>query len=202
MHRKLRIPRNVKPMLPSTYLEKVFNEVTGNSKFGKFALTISPRDRTDVVSKFKDPNRLIYNMDADYIRKVFKIANLKDYIIYPEFAEGRLHYHGILTLSYHDHVTWYRSTLKRLTRIGFVDLKVLISMRDTIRWSLYMRKEWYITHNILCLPVGTPPLLAKKAMNPDFKKPKANIPFAPREDNLEVQTKWSEWMPYISKLPV
>lgn len=106
-------------------------------------LTVSPPLRA--ISN----QRMLFDDDLFYLSKI-KLCS-KRFIIYPEFdVAGRLHYHAIINI--HDKVKWYKAILPTFRRmLGFCDVKVIKTFLDKLRVLNYIRKDWYITSNVLKL---------------------------------------------------
>lgn len=69
-----------------------------------------------------------------------------DFVIYPEFTiQGRIHYHGILTII--NYVRWVRDTLPRLRKLGYVKMESFKDNPDN--WITYMKKSLTETKEIL-----------------------------------------------------
>lgn len=68
------------------------------------------------------------------------------FIIMPEWraTNGSIHYHGTLTIT--DKIKWYKSTLPRIKRWGYVLIK---KIDDIKKWTDYMYKEHCIAQGIL-----------------------------------------------------
>jgi len=138
------------------------------------AITISPKHRTH-GTLYVNPQRHLYLDDRMIIAFYLKKSNITRYIIFPEFDEkGRLHYHGVLTLNHHQFVTFYKQTYFKLSRLGFVDVKQMSTFEDKFRWSIYMKKNWGITKDILEIDVPIikhqiiPTPRKKKTINADI----------------------------------
>lgn len=129
-----------------------------------FAFTLSPPIRLKPLLQFKNPNRVRFDLDAADIRAILARSRMHRHIIYPEFDnKGRLHYHGIIDMTIHDYVSWHKSTKHRFERtIGFTDLKELTTFQDKLKWNIYIRKSWPLTHKILQLEVDDPPIMKMK----------------------------------------
>jgi len=113
------------------------------------AITISPPLRYN-NKLFKNPNKCQYMDDLIFIRHVFHYNRIGSYIIYPEFDQkGRLHYHGTLNLSHDELVRFYKHAVHKLGNLGFVDHKRLLTFMDKLKWSIYCKKEFGLTRDIL-----------------------------------------------------
>lgn len=112
--------------------------------YKKMFITISPPFRHGDLS---------YTFIDDRLQIITALKRIKRYIIYPELdPKGRLHYHGILTLSDSEYVSFYKECRKKIEHwIGFVDVKPILSLTENIRTIIYMTKEWGITKDILSI---------------------------------------------------
>lgn len=133
----------------------------------KYAVTISPPNRIgDVRKEIVDMEgrkvlRWLHNEDLlEFDNKRIKRAlkhSCSDWEIYPEFSEaGRLHYHGIATVTRPDLL--YAKTMPAISRTltkQFVFKKVYNE-----DWTKYCVKEWEITQ--LALKISAP-------LNPNTK---------------------------------
>lgn len=113
----------------------------GLRKYQAYAITWSPPDNADSVMK-----RYKYLVDVFQYHMSYCAQH---YIMYPEFAGTRLHFHGTLVFS--DHIKFVRSIKHILSKIGYLCIKPLESLRDKIKWNCYCRKEWSDTQLILRL---------------------------------------------------
>jgi len=110
------------------------------------ALTISPKDRLREHMHYKNPYQSIYMDDTHLFIYVFRKARLTDYKIYPELdLTGRLHYHGTLVLDDNQVTRFYRYVKPRLSQLGFIHSKKLLTKEDLERWEKYCIKEWDCT---------------------------------------------------------
>lgn len=115
----------------------------------KIALTITPPYRS-INKLYRNPNRMLFDEDADQIHCIMKYNKIKGYIIYPEFSEkGRLHYHGILTLNPTEYIRFHKHAIHKLKLIGFVDITIIKEFINNLRYVVYMSKEWGVTREIL-----------------------------------------------------
>lgn len=122
-----------------------------------YSLTISPPYRRTTLRGLRNPLKHLYIEDTITIQCILSYNKIKGYMIFPELdPKGRLHYHGIITMSPNQKVRWFKHAKPKLENIGFVDMKPLETYIDRIRWGLYIRKEWYLTQKILEL---TEPLM-------------------------------------------
>ena len=112
------------------------------------ALTISPPYRHS--SKLRGPDRQFFDQDQNDIKTILKYNRIKVFTIYPEFSEkGRLHYHGILKLDKNQYIRFFKHAKNKLALIGLVDFKVMETIQDLLKWEFYIRKQWFITQEIL-----------------------------------------------------
>lgn len=120
-----------------------------NTLCQKLAITISPPFR-DMYKNFAQPNRFLFFDDRIQIESIFKYNKIGRYIIYPELdPKGRLHYHGIVTLSHNERVRFHKHAIHKLKLIGFVDIKPLAKLKDNLKWIIYIKKEWGFTSALL-----------------------------------------------------
>jgi len=119
------------------------------------AITISPPNRITIHNHWKDPNTSIYIDDKQYINQVFKYAKIKHYMIYPEFDDkGRLHYHGIVTLTNTEYIRFRKYVQPKLTKIGFVDTSELLTFKHNLRYLYYCTKQFHEAKQILNINTG------------------------------------------------
>lgn len=106
----------------------------------KLFITISPRDRTGAYAtlKFKNPLRCVFIDDKQVIEHAFKQYKIKEYNFYPELANGRLHYHGRVTVTPSQEVSLYKAIKPKLQRIGFVDIQ---PVKHEVENLIYCMKE-------------------------------------------------------------
>lgn len=116
------------------------------------AITISPPKRT-IMQKNIEPYNLLYNMDMYHFVSIMKYNRIRRYILYPEFdIKGRLHYHGTLILDPNQYIRFYKHAIHKLAiKIGFIDVKKLLTFKDKLRWVMYMSKEWGLSKEILSI---------------------------------------------------
>lgn len=85
-------------------------------------------------------NEVIKYIDP-VLRRIFKY-----YYIIPEFSKkGRLHYHGIGTG--YDHIKAFQTKYK-LDKIGLTKFDELKTIKDKMRWILYIHKEMDTTMRV------------------------------------------------------
>lgn len=102
-----------------------------------YAVTISPPCR---------PARCTYLYDDDYIYiNRFLGRMCFTYRLYPEFKDGRLHYHGLV---YDLDLVKYNATKYKIDRLGFSIFKKIKDEDNYIKWTLYCLKEWEHTQKI------------------------------------------------------
>lgn len=115
------------------------------------AITISPPLR---VGKAED----LYLHDCEEIRKIIRLWG-SSFILYPEFADGRLHYHGVIHQIDYVRICHNRGSINK---IGFAIMKMLPPnghknmtfkgpVVDTKRlgWIFYCQKGWRMTTKVL-----------------------------------------------------
>lgn len=114
------------------------------------AITISPPNRIK-WSGFRNTNRHLYDSDKFIIQAIMKYNRIKDYLFIPEFdIKGRLHYHGICTLTNTQKVRFYKHARVKLTSIGYTDVKAIgTNIKDKLRWLCYAKKHWAFTQQVL-----------------------------------------------------
>jgi len=114
----------------------------------KLALTISPPVRTKC--SFANPDKMVYDDDLLQIRSIIKYNKFTSYIIYPEFDDrGRLHYHGKFNLDPNQYIRFYKHAIHKFRNLGFCDIKLIRSHLDSIKWLIYISKNWSYTKEIL-----------------------------------------------------
>lgn len=114
------------------------------------AFTLSPPYRFTNGTKLKNPNRHLYDEDRISIKSILRYIRCGTYIIYPEITNtGRLHYHGIINLDKNQNVRFHKYAFYKLKLLGMVDIKVLNTFKDRLRWIIYMTKEWGYTQELL-----------------------------------------------------
>lgn len=92
-----------------------------------------------------------YMLYEDKILQLHKLLSksCESFMIYPEYQQytSRLHFHGVIKVK--DMIKWHKSTRRQLSRMGFVHCKGLITHEDRLKWSVYMKKEFGLTRQIL-----------------------------------------------------
>lgn len=122
------------------------------------AITISPPNRIKWM-KMRNHNRNLFDADSFIITSIMKYNRIKDYLIIPEFdVKGRLHYHGILTLTNAQRTRFYKHAQPKLTSIGYVDVK---HVDNKLKWLCYMKKQWAFTKEVLELDYPISKVLRK-----------------------------------------
>lgn len=114
----------------------------------KLAITISPPPRYKYIDK-ANPNRMLYDDDQSQIKSILSYNKIYTYIIFPEFDNGRLHYHGIITVNNTQYIRFHKHAIHKLRGIGFVDISILLEFKNCLRQSVYMMKEWGFTKAVL-----------------------------------------------------
>jgi len=115
----------------------------------KLAITISPPSRM-LYNKNNNPNRMLFDDDRNMIKSIMSYNKIYSYIIYPEFDEkGRLHYHGIINLTNTQYVRFHKHAIHKLKQIGFVDISIIKTFVNNLRYIVYMSKNWGETKMIL-----------------------------------------------------
>lgn len=121
------------------------------------AITISPPLR---IGKVED----LYTHDCEEIRKIIRLWG-SSFILYPEFAEGRLHYHGVI-----HQIDYVRIARNRgsINRVGYAVLKNLTPQNwgdvpiitpdhklcnkistNRLSWICYCQKSWKFSTRVL-----------------------------------------------------
>jgi len=91
-----------------------------------------------------------YDEDKSQIKSILSYNKIYTYIIFPELDEkGRLHYHGILDLNNTCYTRFHKHAIHKLRQLGFVDISVLKSFENNLRYCIYMMKDWGNTKVIL-----------------------------------------------------
>ncbi len=104
-----------------------------------YSITITPPYR------LIDPLYL-YNDDLPILVRWFRSFS-KHYILYTEFDDtSRIHYHG--TIQVHDLIKYHRTKYRIQKSIGFVKLKLLKTPLDLLRWTFYVRKDYYMNYKL------------------------------------------------------
>lgn len=117
----------------------------------QYSFTLSPPDRTHkyIHMHVINPLKHVYKDDMLIINHLFKKIKLKEYIIYPELdPQGRLHYHGTLTMTKTQLTRFYKYAKPHLQRIGYVDCS---PAKRILEWNIYISKEWPFTKEVLDL---------------------------------------------------
>lgn len=116
-------------------------------------ITISPPDRSTDYLGHKEPFSWIFLQDLIQIRSILKYNKIGQYIIFPEFANFRLHYHGIITMNPTQFTRFNKHAIHKFRCIGFCHFKKLLTFKDKLKWIYYCRKEWHITQPILDIDI-------------------------------------------------
>lgn len=113
--------------------------------------------------------------DKLYIQQVFRYNKIKSYILYPELDErGRLHYHGILTLSNTEYIRFEKHARHKLRQLGHVDTSDCTQLKNNMRYMIYMKKNWMVTKDIL--EISDPIMSQSEKLKPSIVKQQQNIP--------------------------
>lgn len=153
-----------------------------------FLVTISPApNRYNNI--LKNPLHHLYADDISYIKAVLGKHITKCYFIPELDPKGRLHYHGIMDCNAHGIVSFYKMIKPKLERLGFVQANKAKDFMDRLRWICYMRKEWWMTQQILDI---TSPLLGR-SLTEGKTKTKRSKGKSPLDDGLSI----AYWEPYL-----
>lgn len=107
----------------------------------KIFVTISPPPRTGRIPH-------LYLDDTLHIR--LSLKGVKRWIIYPELdKKDRLHYHGIVSMSDHEYVTFYRRSRPMLEKLGFIQTSKIENLTENLRTILYCQKQWGYMKDLL-----------------------------------------------------
>ncbi len=100
-----------------------------------YSITISPPYRPF------DPV-FLYNDDLPIIIRWFRKFS-KHFILFTEITESdsRIHYHG--TIDIHDLIKFHRTRCYIHKSLGFIKIKRLVKSIDLLRWTFYIRKEYF-----------------------------------------------------------
>lgn len=113
------------------------------------AVTISCPPRKD-QPQYKNSYLAYYLDDGLKIRLTFNQSRVKSYIFYPELdPKGRLHYHGSVRVDKNERVRFYKHTRAKLARLGYIDTREMATFIDILKWSIYCKKDWGSTIDIL-----------------------------------------------------
>jgi len=135
------LPNKAQPKLPSNQI----------------AITISPPLRLVGKGHIYKTKSDLYKADKQHIQWCLTDCS-KEYFIYPELDKnGRLHYHGIITL--HNKVLWHRCSIEEIRALGFIEVKTDIDAG----WIKYCQKEWDHTKEVLQIesPIEYQPIRRK-----------------------------------------
>lgn len=102
-----------------------------------YAITISPPQR---------PNKCTYLLDYDipYINKNLGRMCFS-YRLYPEFQDGRLHYHGVV---YDLDMIKMNAWKYKLDRLGFTKFVKIKDEDNFVKWLCYCLEDWEITEKV------------------------------------------------------
>ncbi len=104
-----------------------------------YSITISPPYR------LFDPLYL-YNDDIPIIVRWLRKFS-KHYILFTELDnESRIHYHG--TIDIHDLIKYHRTKCYIQRSLGFIKIKLLKTPQDLLKWTFYIRKDYYINSEL------------------------------------------------------
>ncbi len=104
-----------------------------------YSMTISPPYR------LFDPE-VLYHQDTPLICNWLRKFS-DHYIMFTEFdPNNRIHYH--LTVRIKDKIKYYKTKYSLERILGFVKTKRLIKPIDLLRWTMYIRKDYYINYKI------------------------------------------------------
>lgn len=117
----------------------------------KIFVTISPPQR-----KGRIPHLYL----DDIVCIVCAMKGIRRWIIYPELdKKDRLHYHGIINLTDHEYVTFYRKCRPMLEKIGYIQTSRIENFAENLRTVIYCRKQWGEMKDLLQI---TSPIMAQR----------------------------------------